>query len=65
MKSLRWMKQTQNKDGSWGNRKVAYTGLALLAYLGHCETPRNRTARGDKRRAAVPGPPARPSTTPP
>jgi hypothetical protein len=39
MASLRWMQSTQNKDGSWAGRKVAYTGLALLAYLGHCETP--------------------------
>ena len=30
----------QGKDGSWGGgTKVAYTGLVLLAYLGHCETP--------------------------
>jgi len=37
--SLRWLKNTQNKDGSWtGQQPVAMTGLALLAYLGHCET---------------------------
>ena len=40
MKSLRWLKKNQNQDGSWGKEKpVAMTGLALLAYLGHCETP--------------------------
>ena len=40
VKSLRWMKTTQSQDGSWGgSHKVAYTGLALLAFLGHCETP--------------------------
>lgn len=41
MASLRWMQSTQSKDGSWttGNHKVGMTGLALLAYLGHCETP--------------------------
>lgn len=40
MKALRWMKESQSDDGSWGGRnKVAYTGLALLAFLGHCETP--------------------------
>lgn len=38
--SLRWLQKTQNKDGSWcGDNKVAMTGFALLAYLGHCETP--------------------------
>ncbi len=40
MKSLRWFKQTQQKDGSWGSgNQVAMTGLVLLAFLGHCETP--------------------------
>ncbi|WP_193211282.1 prenyltransferase/squalene oxidase repeat-containing protein [Luteolibacter marinus] len=40
VKGLRWLKSTQNADGSWtGNNQCAMTGLALLAYLGHCETP--------------------------
>lgn len=40
MKSLRWMKRTQNADGSWCHEHpVGMTGLALLAFLGHCETP--------------------------
>jgi hypothetical protein len=40
MKGLRWLKSTQNADGSWTNsNQCAMTGLALLAYLGHCETP--------------------------
>lgn len=40
MKSLRWLKNNQKPDGSWGDRnKPAMTGLALLAYFGHCETP--------------------------
>jgi Prenyltransferase and squalene oxidase repeat len=39
-KGLRWLKANQNSDGSWGkNNKPAMTGLALLAYFGHCETP--------------------------
>jgi hypothetical protein len=40
VKGLRWLKAQQNADGSWdGPSKVAMTGLALLAYFGHCETP--------------------------
>ncbi|MGC6466129.1 MAG: hypothetical protein ACON5N_11120 [Akkermansiaceae bacterium] len=39
VKALRWLKETQNNDGSWTNQyQVGMTGLALLAYLGHCET---------------------------
>jgi hypothetical protein len=43
VRSLRWLKANQNADGSWGEQfKASMTGLALLAYLGHCETPRSR-----------------------
>ena len=43
VKGLRWLKTSQAADGSWGTQKAAMTGLALLAYFGHCETrlPRN------------------------
>jgi hypothetical protein len=38
--SLEWLKTQQNEDGSWGKtHKGAMTGLALLCYLGRCETP--------------------------
>lgn len=39
VKALRFLKKTQNPDGSWTiQQQVGMTGLALLAYLGHCET---------------------------
>lgn len=40
VKALQWLKTTQNPDGSWDKEHpVAMTGFAVLAYLGHCETP--------------------------
>ncbi len=43
VKALRWLKETQNEDGSWTSRySVAMTGFAVLAYLGHCETPQSQ-----------------------
>lgn len=43
LKGLRWLKDHQNPDGSWGDvdkgNVPAYTGLALLAFLGHGDTP--------------------------
>jgi len=40
VKALDWLKDTQNEDGSWDNQHpIAMTGFALLAFLGHCETP--------------------------
>ena len=42
MKALRWLKKTQNADGSWDSQHpVAMTGFAILAFLGHCETPQS------------------------
>ncbi len=39
-RGLEYLQKTQNPDGSWeGNNKSAMTGLALLVYLGRCETP--------------------------
>lgn len=39
-RALEWLKTKQNADGSWGrSNKAAMTGLALLCYLGRCETP--------------------------
>lgn len=40
--ALLWLKSQQNPDGSWGKEnRVAMTGLVLLAYFGHCETPQS------------------------
>ena len=42
IKALRFMKNTQASDGSWGQKnRVAMTALSLLSYLGHCETPQS------------------------
>lgn len=42
IQGLRWLQQSQNKDGSWGagtDDLDATTGIAVLAFLGHGETP--------------------------
>lgn len=39
LRALRWLKKNQNSDGSWPRTKPAMTGLALLAFLAHGETP--------------------------
>ena len=36
--ALRWLKEHQNKDGSWGGAE-AISALGLLSFLGHGETP--------------------------
>jgi hypothetical protein len=42
-KTLDYLKNSQNKDGSWGkSNQPAMTGLAVLAFLGHCETPESK-----------------------
>jgi hypothetical protein len=41
VQGLRWLKQVQGQDGAWGDGayKPAMTGLSILCYLGHGETP--------------------------
>lgn len=39
VRSLNWLQSQQSTEGSWGaTYPGAMTGLALLCYLGHCET---------------------------
>ncbi|MEI6704872.1 MAG: prenyltransferase/squalene oxidase repeat-containing protein [Deltaproteobacteria bacterium] len=41
--TLEYLKSMQKPDGSWGtSNKGAMTGLALLCYLGRCETPASK-----------------------
>ena len=43
MKGLAWLQKNQNSDGSWGEtNKGAMTGLGLLCFLGHGETPESQ-----------------------
>ena len=39
VRSLRWLKSKQQKDGSWGGQKIAMTGLGILTFLAHGEKP--------------------------
>ena len=42
LKALRWLKKTQNSNGSWSPTPVSNTGLAILAFLAHGETPASK-----------------------
>ena len=47
LKALRWLKKTQRKDdtwlnGSWSPSPISNTGLAILAFLAHGETPASK-----------------------
>ena len=39
LRALRWLKFKQESDGSWPGNKISNTGLALLCYLAHGDTP--------------------------
>lgn len=42
LKALRWLKKTQKPNGSWQPQPVSNTGLAILAFLAHGETPSSK-----------------------
>ena len=42
LKALRWLKKTQLPNGSWKPSPVSNTGLAILAFLAHGETPSSK-----------------------
>lgn len=42
LKALRWLKHTQQSDGSWKPSPTANTALAVLAFLAHGETPASK-----------------------
>ncbi len=48
VRALEWLRDHQQPDGSWGTgegtggHRVAMTGVALLAFLAHGETPQSR-----------------------
>ena len=42
LKALRWLKKTQQSNGCWKPSPIANTGLAILAFLAHGETPASK-----------------------
>ena len=39
VRALQWLQTQQHSDGTWGGNRAAFTGLSLLCFLGHGETP--------------------------
>ena len=42
LKALRWLKKNQRPNGSWSPSPISNTGLAILAFLAHGETPASK-----------------------
>ena len=53
MRALRWLKATQNSDGSWSGSRPAMTGLAILTFLAHGEKPGDSKEFGETLRRAM------------
>ena len=51
LKALRWLKHTQQSNGSWGG--PAMTGLGVLTYLAHGETPSQSKEFGNTVQRAI------------
>ena len=51
MKALRWLKKTQQPNGSWKPSPISNTGLAILAFLAHGETPSSKEFGGTVQKA--------------
>ncbi|MDD4059223.1 MAG: terpene cyclase/mutase family protein [Kiritimatiellae bacterium] len=43
LRALRWLKAQQLPDGSWPGQPTAMTGLAILSFLAHGETPGDKS----------------------
>ncbi|MCL1921315.1 MAG: terpene cyclase/mutase family protein [Kiritimatiellaeota bacterium] len=53
MRTLRWLKKTQAQDGSWPRNRIAMTGLAVLTFLAHAETPGESEEFGETVRRGI------------
>ena len=42
LKALRWLKKNQKTNGSWPGNPISNTGLAILCFLAHGETPASK-----------------------
>ena len=42
LKALRWLKKTQQPNGCWKPQPISNTGLAILTFLAHGETPSSK-----------------------
>lgn len=53
LRALRYLKKNQQADGSWKQQKVAMTGLVILTFLAHGETPNDSKEFGPNVQKAI------------